>query len=236
MTMTTSHVAYSCNILAPAVGEDASIFQQISSRWQRSQGEAAREGAEDKPWGTGKKTQAVRGDVAAGSMPMKQPESKQKKDDKNTRYTIKAAQPAAQAQPLPEKVLSQLLAVLVAELVQPPLAESLQHKFQRRTTIRIMIIRRIAIQTPSLQPLAELKWSRQPFAEKHLSLVKVIPATAVVTTRIADSVDRVQPKKGKAVTVLVELLQHPPPGCSRPGRRDGPRSHRRPTRTLRKHG
>ena len=82
MTMTTSHVAYSCNILAPAVGEDASIFQQISSRWQRSQGEAAREGAEDKPWGTGKKTQAVRGDVAAGSMPMKQPESKHKKDDK----------------------------------------------------------------------------------------------------------------------------------------------------------
>ena len=32
--------------------------------------------------GTGKKTQAVRGDVATGSMPMKQPESKQKKDDK----------------------------------------------------------------------------------------------------------------------------------------------------------
>merc|ERR1711884_988005 len=103
MTMTTSHVAYSCNILASAVGEDASILQQISSRWRRSQGEAAREGAEDKPWGTGKKTQAVRGDVAAGSMPMKQPESKQKKDDKNTRYTIKAAQPAAQAQPLAEK-------------------------------------------------------------------------------------------------------------------------------------
>ena len=170
---------------------------------------------------------------------------------KNTRYTIKAAQPAAQAQPLAENVLSQLLAVLAAELVQPPLAESLQHKFQRRTTIRTIVIRRnrrIAIhQTSSLQPLAELKWSRQPFAEKHLSLVKVIPATAVVTTRIADSVDRVQPKKGNWVTAPVELLQHPVtvlgellqhalPGCSCPGRRDGPRSHRRPTRTLRKHG
>ena len=107
----------------------------------------------------------------------------------NTRYTIKAAQPAAQAQPLPEKVLSQLLAVLAAELVQPPLAESLQHKFQRRTTIRAMILIRIAIhQNPSLQPLAELKWSRQPFAEKHL--VKVSPAT-VATTGITDSVDRV---------------------------------------------
>ena len=113
----------------------------------------------------------------------------------NTRYTIKAVQPAAQAQPLPEKVLSQLLAVLAAELVQPPLAESLQHKFQRRTTIRTMTTmiirrnRRIAIhQTSSLQPLAELKWSRQPFAEKHL--VKVSPAT-VATTGITDSVDRV---------------------------------------------
>ena len=126
----------------------------------------------------------------------------------NTRYARKAAQPAAQAQPLAEKVLQQL-AELAAELVQP------------RNVTRI--IRRIATQT---QPLAELKWSRQPFAEEHL--VRVIPAT-VVTTGIADCVDRVQPKKGKAVTVLVELLQHPPPGCSRPGRRDGPRSHRRPT-------
>ena len=92
--------------------------------------------------GTGKKTQAVRGDVATGSMPMKQPESKQKKDDKNTRYAIKAAQPAAQAQPLAEKVLSQLLAELAAELVQLPTR---------------VIRRRIAVQTPSLQPLAELK-------------------------------------------------------------------------------
>ena len=137
---------------------------------------------------------------------------------KNTRYAIKAAQPAAQAQPLAEKVLSQLLAELVAELVQ------LQTRLIRR-----ILRRRIAIQTPSLQPLAELK----QFAEKHL--VKASPA-AVVSTGITDSVDRVQPTKGKAVTVLVELLQHPPPGCSRPGRRDGPRSHRRPTRTLRKHG
>ena len=89
------------------------------------------------------------------------------------RYTIKAAQPAAQAQPLAEKVLSQLLAELAAELVQLP----------------TRIIRsRIAVQTPSLQPLAELKWSRQPFAEKHL--VKVSPAT-VATTGITDSVDRV---------------------------------------------
>ena len=38
------------------------------------------------------------------------------------------------------------------------------------------------------------------------------------------------------VAVLVELLQHALPGCSRPGRRDGPRSPRRPARTLRKHG
>ena len=94
---------------------------------------------------------------------------------KNTRCTRKAAQPAAQAQPLAEKVLSQLLAELAAELVQLPTR---------------IIRRRIAIhcQTPSLQPLAELKWSRQPFAEKHL--VKVSPAT-VVTTGITDSVDRV---------------------------------------------
>ena len=63
----------------------------------------------------------------------------------NMRYTIKAAQPAAQAQPLAEKVLSQLLAELAAELVQLP----------------TRIIRsRIAVQAPSLQPLAELKWSR----------------------------------------------------------------------------
>ena len=106
----------------------------------------------------------------------------------------KAAQPAAQAQPLAEKVLSQLLAELAAELVQ------------QRNGTRI-IRRRIAIQTPSLQPLAELKWSRQPFAEKHLSLAKVIPATTVVTTGIADGVDRVQPNKGKAVMELLDRVQ-----------------------------
>ena len=110
----------------------------------------------------------------------------------NTRYTRKTAQPAAQAQPLAEKVLQQL-AELAAELVQP------------RNVTRI-IRRRIATQT---QPLAELKWSRQPFAEEHL--VRVIPAT-VVTTGIADCVDRAQPKKGNWVTAPVELLQHPVTG------------------------
>ena len=45
--------------------------------------------------GTGKKTQAVRGDVAAGSMPMKQPESEQKKDDNKHGPAVggKSAQP-----------------------------------------------------------------------------------------------------------------------------------------------
>ena len=128
---------------------------------------------------------------------------------KHTRYARKAAQPAAQAKPLAEKVL-QPLAELAAELAQPPLAESLQHDFQKRTWTRI-IRRRIAIQTPSLQPLAELKWSRQPFAEKHLSLAKVITATTVVTTGIADGVDRVQPNKELLDRVQPkkgQLLQH----------------------------
>ena len=80
--------------------------------------------------GTGKKTQAVRGDVATGSMPMKQPESKQKKDDKKHEIHNKSGPASSPGPAVGGKVLSQLLAVLAAELVQPPLAESLQHKFK----------------------------------------------------------------------------------------------------------
>ena len=55
-TLHSFHVAAcSCNILAPAVGEDATRLQEeIPSRWRRSQGEAARACAEEKPWGPGK--------------------------------------------------------------------------------------------------------------------------------------------------------------------------------------
>ena len=56
-TLHSFHVAAcSCNILAPAVGEDATRLQEeIPSRWRRSQGEAARACAEEKPWGPGKR-------------------------------------------------------------------------------------------------------------------------------------------------------------------------------------
>ena len=95
----------------------------------------------------GKKTQAVRGEVA-----------EQKKDGKNTRYARKAAQPAAQAQPLADLQVQSTKKVLAVGRV-------VAARIVKGTWTRI--IRRIAIQTTSLQPLAELKWSRQPFAEKH---------------------------------------------------------------------